>query len=233
MCKDNTNNSCRKCICKIPLRRWFLPTVGVCALLIFKEVRNFLYLPLVLIYCTFVLFWNFPDVLYFANSKPLFVEDLFIDPSKLPNYDMSKTIKSRFTSILNWTLITTNSLVVGALADFWLYKTSEMTSWIELLGVTGGILKIFQTVNSVIASILIYIIRRFVIKENKKNKLGIDVKARKKRTTSDDFIKIASKNSVDKTGSINNSNDNISVHINTNPMHKPRNRSPQYNNERI
>ena len=52
---------------------------------------------------------------------------------------------------------------MGFLADYWLYKTTELISLFEILGVTGGILKLFQFINNIIGKILIKIIK-YVLK---------------------------------------------------------------------
>lgn len=161
---------CKKKCRRIPIQRYFLPTTGVVGIVILEEVRNFIYLPLVFIYASIVMFWNFPSVLYFTSSKPIFIEDLFVDNTKIPDYDVDPRIKKKFQLILEWTLIATNSLFVGALADFWLYKTSDMDNITEIAGVTGGILKLFQTCNHLITSLLMMVIRKHIVKESNENK---------------------------------------------------------------
>ena len=77
-------------------------------------------------------------MVYYTASRPLYYEDLFIDSSKLPNYDVSLSIKKRFQFILEWVLIVTNTLLVAALSDYWLYKTVDHFTIIEIVGITGG-----------------------------------------------------------------------------------------------
>ena len=97
----------------------------------------------------------------------MYYEDLFIDEKKLPNYEVEETIKSKFQCILQWVLIITNTLLVGALSEYWFYKLNKNNSWIEILGVTGGIIKIFQIANNTIVKIMLQILRHYVKKENK------------------------------------------------------------------
>ena len=210
-------NECKK----IAIKRFFLPTLGILALLVFNEIRNFIYLPLFLTYASFILFWNFPKLVYYANAKPLFFEDIFIDTTKLPLYNVSDKIKKKFTAILLWTLIISNSLFVGALSDFWLYKTSDLTGIIEIIGVTGGILKIFQVVNNVIASLLLYIIRHYIIKETEKNKLGINMTPKRKRLKSNNYVNFEAM--VNDEPSLTLSTQNTVINI---PNTDARNRSP-------
>ena len=64
-------------------------------------------------------------------------------------------------------MIVTNTLLVAALSDYWLYKTVDHFTIIEIVGITGGIIKVFQTVNNTISRIMLKILRKRVKKENK------------------------------------------------------------------
>ena len=172
--------------CKnIQTSRWFLPSVCILGVVVIEDVRNYMYLPLIFTYVGFVFFWNFPSLAYFSNSKPLYYEDLFIDTNKLPNYEVSRNIKKKFNKILQWVLIVITSFCVCALSDFWLYKATNVSSVVEFIGITGGILKIFQIVNNIISGGLIYIIRHYVIIESKKKRLGIELTTRERLQSCD------------------------------------------------
>ncbi len=154
--------------CKdIPIKRYFLPLIGIFALAALPELRNFIYLPLIITFGFLILFWNFPWIVYYTASKPLYYQDLFIDEKKLPNYDVDEGIKHKFKMILETVLIISNALLTGALADYYLYKTTGFEGYIEILGVTGGIIKIFQMINNTISRFMLKILKRCVRKENR------------------------------------------------------------------
>ena len=156
MCCDD--NGCKVSYCKnIPIKRYFLPLIGVFALVALPEFRNFVYLPLVIIFGFLVLFWNFPWIVYYTASKPLYYQDLFIDEKKLPNYEVDEGIKRKFKMILETVLVTSNAILTGALADYYLYKTTGNEGYMEILGVTGGIIKIFQMINNSISRFMLKI----------------------------------------------------------------------------
>jgi len=158
----------RKCCKSIPLKRYLLPLIGIISLAGFEEFRDFIYFPIIISFVFFIIFWNFPILVYVTASKPLYYEDLFIDEKKLPNYDVDETIKNKFQSILVWILIITNSILVGVLSDYWLYKTKNENNYLEIIGVTGGIIKIFQVVNNSIGRSMIKMLKSCIKRENKK-----------------------------------------------------------------
>jgi len=161
-----TKNECRKIKCK----RYFLPFIGIITMAFFEEFREFYYFPFIISGAFFIIFWNFPILVYVTASKPLFYEDLFIDEKKLPNYDVDPKIKEKFQTILIWVLIITNSIFIGVLSDYWLYKTVNVESYLEIIGVTGGIIKIFQVINNSIGRIMLKILKSCVKKENSRFK---------------------------------------------------------------
>ncbi len=158
-----------KCYCeckKIPVKRYFLPLMGVLALLPFEEIQDLVYYPIIIGFSSLILFWNFTWIVYYTASKPLYYEDLFIDIKKLPNYDVDSNIKKRFKFILEMVLIFTNSILMGVLADVWLIRTDKNTGIFSILGTTGGIIKIFQIVNNTISRLMLKILRKLILKES-------------------------------------------------------------------
>ena len=165
MCLDI---ECKRSSCKdIKCKRYFLPLIFTPAAAWHPEVFNFYYFPLVVGFSAFILFWNFPKIVYYTASRPLYYEDLFIDEKKLPNYEVSTKLKNKFQCILEWILIITNTLLVAGLSDWWLYKTLDNLNVMEVVGITGGIIKMFQMVNNTISRIMLKILRKNIKRENK------------------------------------------------------------------
>ena len=174
-----TDSGCRKqkCTCLTIMqnglntrcRRFMLPFAFLFPLTFisqFKVIFTYVYFPIVSGSIGFIFFWNFPLLVYMTASRPLYYEDLFIDESKLPNYNVNALIKEKFRCILLWVLIITNSILVAALSDYWLYKTIGQTDFLEVIGITGGIIKIFQIVNNTIGRIMLKIIKKEIHDES-------------------------------------------------------------------
>ena len=167
-CLDCKCECSRECCKKIPIKRYFLPLFSVISMAAFEQFRDFIYFPFIISGAFFIIFWNFPILVYVTASKPLYYEDLFIDEKRLPNYDVDPVIKNKFQNILVWILIVTNSILVGVLSDYWLYKTQNEKNYLEIIGVTGGIIKIFQVINNSIGRCMIKMLKSCIKRENKK-----------------------------------------------------------------
>ena len=158
-----------KYLSKLKKKRFTLPLIGVVGLVWFEEVRNYTYFPLVIGFASFIFFWNFPYFVYKSISKPLYYEDLFLDEKKIPCYDVDNNIKNRFKNILKWLLIITNTILTSVLSDYYLYKNYNLKEDIfQLLGITGGLIKLFELINNLICKYILKIMRYFILLENKK-----------------------------------------------------------------
>ena len=73
---------------------------------------------------------------------------------------LMKEYEKKFQFILECILVITNSLLTGALADYWLYKTTDTEGWVEILGITGGIIKIFQIINNTISRTMLKCLKK-------------------------------------------------------------------------
>jgi hypothetical protein len=189
---------CSKCCKDIRYKRYLLPFALTPLTAIHPDVFNFYYLPLVVGFSAFILFWNFPKMIYYTTSRPLYYEDLFIDDKKLPNYDVTEGLKIKFQCILEWVLIVTNTLLVAGLSDWWLYKTLDHFNFMEIIGITGGIIKIFQIVNNTISRIMLQILRNRIKKENReiRNQQSIKIIELAKFKIKDDPFSVYEENTV-------------------------------------
>ena len=197
MCGSKCTDNCCK---NIRYKRYFLPLILTPVSAIHPEIYNFYYFPLVVGFSAFILFWNFPKIVYYTASRPLYYEDLFIDEKKLPNYNVSIVLKNKFQCILEWVLIITNTFLVAGLSEWWLYKTIDNFTMMEIIGITGGIIKIFQVINNTISRIMLKILKVFNRKENKKikkkqsekmrDKINIKLNVKESKTKMEDKIEL-------------------------------------------
>lgn len=137
-----------------------LPLVGVPGLISINYFQNFIYIPLFIFFSAVIFFWNFPSILLFNNKKPIYYDELFLDIKKAPQLDIDDDIQTKYKNRFLGILIITNALLLAGLSDYWLYRTQESTSYIEIAGITGGILKLFQYINITTGKIVLYFSRK-------------------------------------------------------------------------
>ena len=170
------------CLRKTVLRkRAFLLLLGFLYFVSVEHTHHYVYFPIIIFAVSFVVFYNFPLLVYCSNSKPLYYEDLFIDTSKLPLLDLDPNIRKRFENSFELTLVVTNSFLLAGMSDYWIYKTVNHDTFIEIVGITGGILQIFQIVNNILGSLLLSYFSMKIHKTVKKRKLSREKMKNKKK----------------------------------------------------
>ncbi len=140
------------------IKRLFLPLLFVLWIFFLPKYR-FINTSSTVFFMALIIYWNFPILVTFSNSKPLYYEDLFLNTAELPLLEISEEKKETFTKAYTWILIVTNSILTAILSDYWAYKTKETSSFFEIVGVSGGILKIFQILNHYTGVVTLRIIK--------------------------------------------------------------------------
>ena len=164
--KEQPRCVCAICGRKIQYKRFSLVILGGLVSLAHPDIQNFLYIPFVAFLCALVIFWNFPVLVLFTNSRPLYYEDLFIEDRNEIQMDINSQLRDKFESRFQSVLIFTNSLFVAALADYWFYQFTDTSdiSYVSLMGITGGIVKIFQLVNHTSGTVILLITRKCLVR---------------------------------------------------------------------
>ena len=148
--------------CKSKKCSLFLIPLLTYLLLFHRSMTN---TPFLIFFISVITFWNFPIIVTFSNSKPLYYEDLFINTQAIPKLDIEYKTIEYFKNIYHYFIIFTNSILTSILVQYWLFKTKNTDSIYEMIGITGGILQIFKVVNNYTGLFILKIIK-FSIKNN-------------------------------------------------------------------
>lgn len=169
------NNTCSNIKCKlnyylykIKRERFFLPLIAL-IFLVFDE--KILYNPAafmtIIFICCIILFVNFPILVTWTNSKPLYYDDLYLDSKKLPSLSLSDDKKKSYKKLYKIVLTLYNSVMISIISNYWVIKTRGTSSLYEIFGITGGILQIFHVLNLFTGTVLLYCIKHMINNESK------------------------------------------------------------------
>lgn len=111
---------------------------------------------------SFVILLNFTYLVEINNSKPLYYEDIYIDVNKLPLIPLDAKRKKIYKQIYNGILIFSNSILITALVCYWKSKIENLSSYIEIVGITGGLIEIAACFNNLTSKIAIFFIKKFI-----------------------------------------------------------------------
>ena len=169
------NNTCSNIKCKlnyylykIKRERFFLPLIAL-IFLVFDE--KILYNPAafmtIIFICCIILFVNFPILVTWTNSKPLYYDDLYLDSKKLPSLSLAFDMKKSYKKLYKIVLTLYNSVMISIISNYWVIKTRGTSSLYEIFGITGGILQIFHVLNLFTGTVLLYCIKHMINNESK------------------------------------------------------------------
>lgn len=168
---------CYICGKKIQYKRFSLVILGGLVSLTNPGIQKFLYIHFIAFICDLIIFWNFLVLVLFTNFRPLYYEDLFIEDRNEIQMNINLGLRDKFESRFQSVLIFTNSLFVAALADYWFYQFTDTnnTSYISLMGITGGIIKIFQLINYTSGTVILLITRNCLVRAKGDSSHSIEI----------------------------------------------------------
>ena len=86
------------------IKRCFLPLLFILWILFIPKYRIINTSSTVFV-MSLIVYWNFPILVTFSNSKPLYYEDLFLNTAELPIIEISEEKKETFTKAYTLSLI--------------------------------------------------------------------------------------------------------------------------------
>ena len=144
-------------------RRYFLPILGLTYFLFLNEnYDNYYILGLIVFFDSLIILGNFTFLVVWGNAKPLYYEDLYIDVKKLPLIPLDSRRKKIYKKLYTRILVISNSLLVSALVCYWKSKSNEIDSYIEVLGVTGGLIEMASCFNHISGKLALFLIKKFI-----------------------------------------------------------------------
>lgn len=148
---------------KIKKIRFLLPILGITYFVFVDNNHNNYYLlaSISFIDCIIILS-NLIFLLEFTNAKPLYYEDLYIDSDKLPMLPFDNKRKILCKNIYTGLLVFSNSILFSALVCYWKSKIDKKSSFLEVIGITGGLIEIAACFNNLTAKFALFIIKKFI-----------------------------------------------------------------------
>lgn len=159
---DNSKYKVNICGHDVPIKRLFIPLLGGSGVFVLPEARGYICTPIIVFVMSLIIYSNFPIIILFTNSRPLYYQDLFINFDEMPLLDIDLDTKEYYIFIFEMSIILTNSIFTAAMSEYWLYQTLHYNSFIEIIGITGGILKIFQVINHINGSVILFLVKYMI-----------------------------------------------------------------------
>ena len=147
----------------IDYRRYFIPMLGLTYFLFMNNnYDNYYMLGFIVFFDSLIILGNFTFLVVWGNAKPLYYEDLYIDVKRLPLLPLDSRRKEIYKKLYTRILVISNSLLASALVCYWKSKANEIDSYIEVLGITGGLIEMASCFNHISGKLALFIIKKFI-----------------------------------------------------------------------
>lgn len=102
-----------------------------------EDVRFDLYQGISTAVTGIIVVYNIPSLISAAHSKPKYIEDIIFE------YELTDEKRQKYKRIFEYVIGTLSSILLGGLVYNTLRTNNEIIGWMNLAGITGGILSIY------------------------------------------------------------------------------------------
>ena len=156
-------NDIKNYLKSLQYRRYFLPLLGLTGLLFYEEsYNNYYILGSITFMNSVIILGNFTQIVIWTNAKPVYLEDLYVDSKKLPVLSLDNKRKKMHKKIYTRILVFSNSSLISVLVCYWKLKLNSNVSFLEILGMTGGLIEIAACFNVLTGRITLYFIKEYL-----------------------------------------------------------------------
>jgi hypothetical protein len=153
----------------------FLPFIAFCG----KPYNTEYYILSYIFISILSLLYNFPCFTIFFHEKPIYFEDLKDTNNKI---NFNPTINMKFQNTFIFIHQITLSIAFACIIDFFYHRIHTIHfTLIEILGIVGGFISLYQRITSLLGNILIeFLYRTKKINEKYKNEIEFKITQEKK-----------------------------------------------------
>lgn len=102
-----------------------------------EDVRYDWYQGLSTAVTAYIIVYNFPFIISGMHSKPKYIEDI------ISEYELTDKNKNHYKRIFEYAVGALSSLVLGGLIYNTLNSNNEITGWLNLAGIVGGVASLY------------------------------------------------------------------------------------------
>ena len=174
------------------MSQWYLTHFNLTLLLVpliltltfvYQDKEGVIYVPISCFVSALIIFLNFPSIVIFLHSRPIYYNDLI-----LTNYDEEGHIyqdefRKKYQKIFQWIISVSSAIMVGVTAELWFYRDSMFISQSEeknqlrsyvILGIIGGLLRIYYGAAMLLGNLLLLILKKLKRREQERLRMSTE-----------------------------------------------------------
>lgn len=147
--------------------------------------QGIFYVPFVCGICAFIIFVNFPNLVVFLHSKPVYYDDLIMKNYEGEGYIYNEHFRKKYQNIFRWIISVSSSIMVAFAVELWFFRDSLFKSHIDgenqstrdktanilaVLGIIGGLFRMYYGAAMMLGRLLLFILKRLKKREQERRR---------------------------------------------------------------
>lgn len=146
----------------------------------YQDVHGMIYVPLACGMSAMIVFLNCPSMVIFLHSRPIYFDDLIIKNYEGEGYIYDESFRRKYQRVFMWIASVTSSLMIVLTVEMWFFRDSmfqgnndnttkgKAVNNFVVLGVIGGMLRIYYMATMAIGRCLLFILKRLKKRESER-----------------------------------------------------------------
>lgn len=147
---------------------------------IFENEHDVVYVPIAFGVCSLIVFLNFPALVIFMHSRPIYYDDLLIknyndeEANRMYDEDFRRKYQRSFRLISTFT----SSIMIGFATALWFFRDKlfahnenqrhNVFNNFAIIGIISGIFSIYYRASLLLGNIIMFILKRLRAREQEK-----------------------------------------------------------------
>lgn len=150
----------------------------------YQDIHGMIYVPLACGISAMIVFVNCPSMVIFLHSRPIYFDDLIIKNYEGEGYIYDESFRRKYQRVFMWIASVTSSLMIVLTVEMWFFrdtmfqgnsendtKKGQAVNNFVVLGVIGGMLRIYYMATMAIGRFLLFILKRLKRQESERLRL--------------------------------------------------------------
>jgi hypothetical protein len=145
---------------------------------VYQDPKGMFYVPISCGISALIIFLNFPSIVIFLHSRPIYYDDLIMKNYEGEGYIYNEDFRKKYQKIFQWIVSVSSSLMVAFTVELWFFRDSMFNSASStedkafnafvILGVIGGLLRIYYGAAMLLGKLLLVLLKRFKKREQER-----------------------------------------------------------------
>lgn len=149
---------------------------------VFQDTKGMFYVPVSCGISALIIFLNFPSIVIFLHSRPIYYDDLIMKNYEGEGHIYNEEFRKKYQNIFQWITSVSSSLMVAFTVELWFFRDSMIGNRDDgvqstgdkafnafvVLGIIGGLLRIYYGAAMLLGKLLLVVLKSLKKREQER-----------------------------------------------------------------